>query len=99
VASPADLAATSTSRRSRSARREGKRFRTARLLESSRLPQAAISSIVRRHPAHQPVAGSIVQTFVQGLGISLAIDDKLTRDCQGAQDDPVCGRLQYVTRA
>jgi hypothetical protein len=46
------------------------------LTASSQLPQAAISSIVRRQPAHQPVAASIVHTLVQGLGISDAIDDE-----------------------
>jgi hypothetical protein len=35
-----------------------------------RVAQAAISAIVRRHPAHSPLAGSIVQTLVQGVSIA-----------------------------
>ena len=78
-------------RPSRCARLAGRRFQTARFAPSSRLPQAAISSIVRRQPAHQPVAASIVHTFVQGLGISYAIGDEAYTD--------LLLPAQYVTRA
>jgi len=53
----------------------------------SQLPQAAISSIVRMQPAHQPVAASIVHTLVQGLGISVAMDEEAyASDCPARKD-------------
>jgi hypothetical protein len=63
------------------------------LAAPSRPPQAAISSIVRRQPTHQPVAASIAHTLVQGLGISAAI----VREAYTAAAS--LPRSQYVTRA
>jgi hypothetical protein len=38
---------------------------------SVKVAQCAISCIVRQQPMHNPVLGSIEQTFVQGLSIGL----------------------------
>ena len=52
---------------SRSSRRAGRRCQISRRARSSSAPQAAISSIVRRQPSHQPVAASSAQTSMHGL--------------------------------
>ncbi|KXU89968.1 hypothetical protein CI15_07275 [Paraburkholderia monticola] len=41
---------------------------TARFASSSNVDQPAISSIVRRHPSHQPVDASILHTLMHGDG-------------------------------
>jgi hypothetical protein len=40
-----------------------------------RLPQSAISSSVRQHPAHNPVSASIVQILMQGVSIATRFAD------------------------
>ncbi|ODP32607.1 hypothetical protein A9762_22240 [Pandoraea sp. ISTKB] len=51
-----------------SARRAGKRDQTSRFASSVIVDHDAISSMVRQHPEHQPVAGFMRQMLVQGEG-------------------------------
>jgi len=67
------VASLASLRVSRVARRAGRRFQISRRVRSSSAPQAAISSIVRRHPSHQPLCGSIAQTPMHGLAMASAL--------------------------